>query len=406
MALLGCGLPANPKRPHLTTFSDLMALVDAEGPDATFAEGAKVPGGLRVGDFVTKDDQGAYHLTLRNTWTESYRSAYETAEVWNGFDEVWLQPMYVAITGFTNGKPDLLVDPTNPDPAKQGWSPIFSVGPDSAFYSPFWQVYYFQVPADTDPEAYTTARKVIDSGLPLLQGPVRTMSLVPIDTKVVPGTSDFAAQHVGGPAGASEGYLDGHDVGFLDFGKNTFNWNDDLVVEETPLFVFVYRDGMTGELMRTGIPTVAGTGPLYANRPANITNTDPPVPHYGAYWRLYTVELPPTARIFAPSALYPNESAAYAGPVGTAYGQSVIDAGVDDTNKYLGRVALNATDAVDQGCFSDANFLDELGGGKCRWLDSQAKIEATVPPSWIWKTDITVTCPFVSYDDSAFVVAP
>jgi hypothetical protein len=403
----GCGLPANPKRPHLLTFADLAVLADAIEADptnapATFADGAGIPGGLPVSNFVTKDDQGLYHLVPRNTWTESYRSAYETAEVWTGFDEVWVQPVYVAITRFLNGEPQLLVDP---DPAKQGWSPIFSVGPDSAFYSPFWQVFYFVVPDGTDPDEYKSARAVIDSGLPLIPGPAHTMSIVPTD-KIVPAKTVVDTQEIGGPTGVSGGYLDGNDVKFLDFGQNNFSWNDDLVVEETPLFVFLYRDDATGELLPTGVPTVAGTGPLYANRPANVTNTDPPIPHYGAYWRLYTVELPPTARIFAPADLYPKESAAYAGPVSTVYGPTVIDGGVESSNQYVGRVALNASDTPGVGCFADVNYLDELGNGKCRWLDSQTKIEATVPPSGIRKTDITVTCPFISYDDKAFVVAP
>lgn len=410
VCLAGCGLPANPKRPHLITFAGLETLADAMNPAATFADGAGIPGGLRVKDFLTSDGV-SYQMPLRNTWTEGYRSAYRTTEVWIGFDEVWVQPVYVGITGFTGGKPDLLTDPANPDPAKQGWAPIFSVGPGSAFYSPFWETIYFQVPVGTDPEAFTTARHVIDAGVPLFPGPARTMAIVPGEN-VVPVKSAFDAQQVGGPTATAEGYLDGKEVDYLDFGKNNFTWNDDLVVEETPLFVFLYRDS-NGELQRTFTPAVAGTGPLYANRPVNVTDSIPPVPHYGAYWRLYTVELPATARIFAPAELYPTESADFAGPVATTYGDSVIKAGVVGTNYWLGRVALNAlpNDAdMSKGCFDDVNNLDELGGGVvpelCHWLDSQAKIERTVPASWIRKTDITVTCPFVSYQDYAFVVTP
>jgi hypothetical protein len=401
----GCGdLPANPTRPHLLTFGDLEALAAAPMADhATFATNALVPGGLRVGDFISYDGTN-YHLPLRNTWTEGYRSAYETTEVWTGFDAVWAQPVYVAVTGFADGKPNLLTDPKVTDPTKQAWSPIFSVGPGSAFYSPFWQTIYFRVPEGTDPDQYKSARQVIDAGVPLIPGPAHTMSIVPGEN-VVPASMVLDVQKVGGPTTTNEGYLDGEDVDYLDFGTNNFTWNDDLVVEETPLFMFVYRDSK-GDLQKTNTPTVAGTGPLYANRPVNVTDTVPPVPHYGAYWRLYTVELPATARIFAPPMLYPDKNVDYQGPVGTAYGDSINMAGVDGTNPWLGRVALNATDDPTQGCFSDSNNLDELGGGSCRWLDSQAKIEATVASWAIWKTDITVTCPFVSYQDFAVVVTP
>jgi hypothetical protein len=406
-AAAGCDLPPNPRHPKLLNFAHMEALATSGAP--TFATDDGIPGGLRVPDFVTTDGT-SYQLTLRNTWTEGYRSAYETAEMWTGFDEIWVQPVYVPITGFSGGKPVLLgADPTNPDPTKRGWNPIFSVGPDSAFYSPFWQTFYFIVPADTDPEAFTTARKVIDSGLPLIPGPGHTMSIVPGDN-VHPATMTMGAvdQEVGGPTATSPGYLDGQDVDYLDFGKNNFTWNDDLVVEPTPLFVLVYRDPDSGELKRMNVPTVAGTGPLYANRTANVTGD---VPHYGALWRLYTVEVPPTARIFAPPLPEFADTIADYPPalVGPHYGANVIASGAVDLAFFLGRVALNAVpsaDMSDPGCFDDRMNLGKSGKVPCQWLDSQPALEQAVPPSWIRPTDILVTCPFISYHDSAVVVTP
>ena len=410
-ALAACDLPANPRRPQLLTFADLSRLADGD-PAVTFANDQGAPGGLRVSDFVTKDDAG-YHLTLRDTWTEGYRSAYETAEIWLGFDEVWVQPVYVAITGFTDGKPDLLPDPSATDPEKMSWSPIFSVGPDSAFYSPFWQVFYFKVPVGTDADAYTTAREVIDSGLPLIPGPAHTMSLVPAGETIVPATAGAPMQAVGGPTDVSTGYLDGKDVSFLDFGKDNFSWNDDLVVDATPLFMLVYRDD-AGHLQPMHVPTIAGTGPLYANRPPNVSND---VPHYGAFWRLYTVEVPATARIFAPplpafaaaSADYPP---AFLEPEST-YGAGVLTTPTNDIGHWLGRVALNAVPSVDstiKSCFDDYDNLDTSPGSAgpepCAWLDSQPAVERAVPASSIQPTDVLVTCPFVSYDDQPFVVTP
>jgi hypothetical protein len=389
----GAGLAAGcrTRRPHLLTFADLETLAAPMDPTATFAKD-DVPGGLHVRDYLSYDGTN-YHLTLRNTWTESYRSAYVTAEVWTGFDEIWVQPVYLAVTGFTDGKPDLLPDPGISDPAKS-WSPVFSVGPDSAFYSPFWQTFYFQVPKGTDPDEFTSARKVIDSGLPLIPGPGHTMSIVPGDN-VAPATSGSPTQMVGGPQGTSSGYLDGKDVDFLDFGEGNFAWGDDLVVAPTPLFMLVYRDA-DGSLKRLNVPTVAGTGPLYANRP-NAVSPDG-VPHYGALWRLFTVEVPATARIFAPP--LPELATAIADYppafVATDYGPSVIAAGASGADHWLGRVALDAAD-----CFSDVNNL-----GSCEWLDSQPAVERAVPASSIQATDVLVTCPFVSYQDQPVVVAP
>jgi hypothetical protein len=399
-----CGLPPAPPAPRVLTFADLAALATPMNAEATFANDDGVPGGLRVRDYLAFDGTN-YQLVLRNTWTEGYRSAYVTAEVWLGFDEVWVQPVYVPITGFTNGKPDLLTDPSAPDPTKS-WSPIFSVGPDSAFYSPFWQTFYFQVPVGTDPDAFTTARKVIDSGLPLIPGPGHTMSIVP-GVNVAPPTGAAPDQMLGGPTGTKEGYLDGKDVDFLDFGKNNFSWNDDLVVEPTPLFMLVYRD-VNGDLHRMNVPTVAGTGPLYSNRPPNVVNA---VPHYGALWRLYTVEVPPTARIFAPDIPafadarmdYPETL------IGTTYGTDILAADPADIGHWLGRVTLNpdATPAGFHGCFSSYDNLPATGGTEpCMWLDSQQAVESAVPASRIQPTDILVTCPFVSYDDVPFAVDP
>ena len=402
-AAAACDLPAKPGRPKLLTFADLETLADTADADTIIPGTEAVPGGLRLQDYIKKDD-GGYRPTLRNTWTETYRSAYVTAELWTGFDEVWVQPVYVPITGFANGLPVKL-------PGEKGlpWSPIFSVGPGSAFYSPFWRVFYFVVAPDTDPETLRTARKVIDLGVPLIKGPAHVMSLVPPDGVELTQTVTDVLQNVGGPTQVSKGYLDGADASFLDFGMGTFSWNQDLVVDETPLFVLVYRDE-SGALHKMNVPTVAGTGPLYANRPPNV---DGNVPHYGAFWRLYTVEVPTTARIFAPPT-FPNERMDYPASLVAdgLYGDDVLD----EKNKagyefFLGRVALNAlpadpADPMSKGCFGSLSLIDTRASvmpTPCRWLDSQPAIEAAVPPTAIHRTDILVTCPFVSYHDQAVV---
>jgi len=231
------------------------------------------------------------------------------------------------------------------------------------------------------------------------------MSLVPDDAKVALTPSPFASQQVGGPARASKGYLDGAEIGFLDFGVGNFTWDDDLVVEPTPLFVFVYRDE-NGELQRMNVPTTAGTGPLYANHEANVQSFA--APHYGAFWRLYTVEVPPSARIFAPPKQFEAQSGDYEPKSflepDTSYGDAIFAAAPDDNSKYLGRIALDALvsalDPTKPGCFL-AGDLES-----CHWLDSQAAIEKALAPTAIRKTDVLVTCPFVSYHDTPVSVTP
>jgi len=76
-------------------------------------------------------------LALGDTRTDGYRSAYVTTELWAHFAEVWVQPAYVPVTGWNaDGTPVRLLGPDG------HWHPIFSVGPHSAFYSPFWQIVY------------------------------------------------------------------------------------------------------------------------------------------------------------------------------------------------------------------------------------------------------------------------
>ena len=288
-----------------------------------------MPGGLRVRDYVTKDDAG-YHLTLRDTWTEAYRSAYVTAEIWIGFDEVWVQPVYVPITGFADGDPRRSSS-TRP---RGAWSPIFSVGADSAFYSPFWQVFYFQVPDGTDPDALTSARQVIDSGLPLIEGPARTMSLVP--GAVGPaadggglGSGDRRARRRSAP-----GYLDGKPISFLDFGTDTFSWNEDLVVDETPLFVLVYRDD-DGNLRAHERAHRRGHGAALREPPAQGRERRPALRRVlaslhgrgagdGAHLRAARRSSRPRARTI------PRRSSA------ASYGPNVIDAGTDDVGRGWG----------------------------------------------------------------------
>jgi hypothetical protein len=376
--------------------ADLQALAAPKIDDAAFFTDAGVPGGLRIGDYV-RYDGSKYALTLRDTWTEGYRSAYETAEIWKGFDEVWVQPAYVAATRDADGNLQTVTDAKD-----QAWRPIFSVGPDSAFYSPFWRTFFFVVPTAESAEKYKSARDVIDSGLPLVEGPGHTMSIVPRDVPLsLPATREGAYQQVGGPQATSEGYLDGEEVSFLDFGKDNFAWNDDLVVEETPLFVLVYRAG-DGSLQPLNVPTVAGTGPLYANRQPNL-NGD--VPRYGAFWRLYTVVVPETARIFAPPGLRDGTDHFPAERVGDMYGASVtsqVSSSPEEALQYFGRVALNPkATGSSVGCFDDSGNLGKHGNLGCEWLDSQPALEMAVLPTDIERTDITVTCPFISYHDLA-----
>ncbi len=135
------------------------------------AEYSSLPGGIpldRILDGAT--------LFQRPTVADTYGAHYVTTEVWAGYPQVWVQPMYVPVSGWNAGVPTVIKDA-----AGGGWKPIFSVGARSGFYSPFWQAIYFDAPAGTTADTYTSAKQVLDAGLPLHEGAGWTMPIVPED---------------------------------------------------------------------------------------------------------------------------------------------------------------------------------------------------------------------------------
>ncbi len=374
-ALAACDVP-RPPSPELWTLFDVQSLY-ARGEPGTYplATDAALPGGVALDKLLDPADGAT--LVARPTIAEGYNGSYLTTEVWSHFDEVWLQPMYIPIKDWVDGAPVPLA------PAGSAW--IFSVGAGSGFYSPFWQMVYFKVPADTAPGAITSARQVLDGNYPLFFGPGRTVSLVP--------------GNVAGPAGGAvpvtlttgTAWVDGQPAPFIDFGKATFTWNDEGVIDEVPIYVFLMRDA-SGRLVAPDIQTVAGTGPPGSGGPP------PPViaeqPRYVTYWRLYTVTLPPTARVFAPGeALQKKLQLDPPIAVFTDYVPEVLS----DPAETSGWVAL------DPACFATPNQLDPASAApdKCIWLNSQAAIEDHIDPSAIQRTDVTVTCPFVTFKGEA-----
>jgi len=378
-ALAACDAP-HAATPRLWTVADVQAIYPGgEYGNGAIATDAGLPGGVKLGKILDVTD--ASKLATRATIADHYNGAYLTTEVWSHFDEVGLQPMYIPAT--------VQMDGTLKSLSTDGSTWIFGVGPDSRFYSPFWQMVYVEVAADTPP--LTSAREVLDGKYPLHFGPGRTVPLLPA------GVSPPA------PFMTGTAWVDGRQRPFVDFGKATFTWNaDDAVIDEIPIFVFLMRN-MEGDLVAPDIPTVAGTGPLGSGGPP------PPVINdqnrYVAYWRLYTVTLPPTARVFSPT----DDSKAKLDADHVPVVRSYNDPGAMNTDQ-IGWVALNPSDkdANLVGCFETLAQLDPDPGntaaGKCIWLDSQAAIENLIDRSAIQRTDVTVTCPFVSFNN--MVVSP
>jgi hypothetical protein len=364
LALGACSQAPAPPAARIWTIADIEALYAAGAPptkavaaDATLSDGIEIDHILAGGV-----------LFQRPAVADHYGVSYATTEVWRGYPQVWMQPMYVPVTGWIDGVPQKLLGA-----ADGKWHPVFSVAPGSGFYSPFWQAIYFTVPPGTTTGTYTTAKQILDAGFPLAAGEGWTIP-------IVPGVPAEVSSPVAGPI-AGTGWWDGAKVSFLNFGQRLFNWDPATnVVEETPLFVMVTR-GADGSLVAPFLPTLGGTGPLGTHAgPAPLDGTQP---IYASYWRLYTVEIPATARVFADDMVQ----------------QALDDAGVPDLGIPVpagyanvgGRVVLNP----------DCTIPDPMatGPGACVYLDTQAAVEANIDPGNVQPTDVTVTCPFLTYQD-------
>jgi hypothetical protein len=397
LAILGplggaCDAPDPRAKPVLLTSADFTAMLATQtSPDEGVAPGYGLPNGMLLRRIVEMKD-GKPTLALRRTFSEGFPSAYVTTEIWGGFPAVWVQPAYVAVTSHDErGK----YEPVAVNGAP--WPTIFSVGPDSAFYGPYWEIFTFEVPPGEDVQTFRSARDVLDRGLGLRSAGGRVIALVPEELQPPAKTTS-----VGGP-NRVEGWLGGETVHTLDFGPDTFTWNEYGVVEEAPIFAWAVRDA-NGDLQPLDIPTVAGEGPLYENRPAKVWGGN--VPKYGSYWRLYLVEVPKSAGVFAePDDKETRDALASAKYLYAGTYDPALVAGIGN-EPYFGRVVANPK-CLENADNADPHVpADDPSFPNCRYLDSQRKIEALIPDDKIHKTDLLVTCPFVSYWGTPVPVAP
>jgi hypothetical protein len=365
-------LPAceSPPEKRATGRWTLFDIAERFGTGAALGKGASAefPGGFAPEGILAS--RSALKIAL--AFSEGQPAAYVITELWANYPAVWVQPMYVLTTGW--------------DPAAKKFPVlrvIFSVGPKSGFYSPFWRVSYVVVPTAADADRYTAARQILEDKLPLLPGPDRLCVLAPGDIALEGGV-DAVRPLFGdkvGTVGRAKTWLDGEPIDVLDFGVARFTADEKMVVDEQPLFIFMSRDG-AGRLRPANLPNVGGTGPLYAVRPALGGATSRPA--FGSLWRFHPVTLPATAAAFIPPGsdfdalreqIVGVDVPAVTGPGAT----------LPNVKDFAGRVALNPA------CFDEPQFP-----AGCQWLDSQASIETLLPRN-IRPSDIRATCPLVTY---------
>jgi hypothetical protein len=376
IALGGCSQAPAPPAAQLWTLFDVQALYGGGAPGSkALAANAGLPGGIPL-DLIANPPtpDGSSTLAVRTAWANSQLVAFLTTEVWANYAQVWMQPAYVPVTRASAGDPLQLLG--------GAWRPIFSVGASSAFYSPYWQIVYAEVPAGTAPETLTSAKQILDGGYPLTPSEGRTMPLVP-DGVALPSVAELPTNVKRGT-----GYFDGAPVSFLQFGASTFAWDPSTnVVQEAPIYVLTFIGPDGSVLASPSIPTVLGAGrsgsgiPLPGGGQRNST-----------YYRVHTVVVPSTARVFVQPGSQQAadlEAAALGAFTGFAPGASDLQIAT-----FSGRVALNAGDPAQgvSGCFDDPTLLahDAANSQSCLWLGSETALQANLDLSTEETTAITV----------------
>jgi len=382
IALGGCSQAPAPPAAKLWTLFDVQALYTGGAlPGKAIAANNGLLGGILL-DLILKPpaSDGSSILAVRTAWSDNQLVDFLTTEVWVNYSQVWMQPVYVPVTQTGVGAPlQFLGGASQP-------TPIFSVGPASAFYSPFLQIVYAEVPADTAPDALTSARQILDGGYALTPGEGRTMPLVP-DNVDPPLPADLPTDIT--PA---TGYLDGAPVSFFDFGPSMFTWDPNTnVVQEAAIYVLTFIGPDGSVLASPNIPTVLGAGPSGSGvaLPGGAQRNS-------AYYRVHTVVMPTTARVFVQPGSdldedLQDDDARLQAFTGFAPGASDLQIAT-----FSGRVALNPDPDPAQGtpgCFSAPSLLahDPTNPNSCIWLGSEAALEANLDLSTEETTTITVT---------------
>ncbi|HUJ27808.1 MAG TPA: hypothetical protein VLW85_17405 [Myxococcales bacterium] len=357
LLLAACGAPPPPDPWTLWTIDSLAlrgdpSVVPANGTLPFFA-----PPYPAVGSGTHVQASTNPGLTIFPAFSEGQTAAYMTTEIWQNFDVVWVQPLYIDLSGQNK--------------------PIFGVGAGTRFYSPFWQIFFYTAPQGA---SFTGAREVIASGVPLQEGPGKYCALTN-DPAILAAVQQndtvprrpLTGDEVSAPVN-NVGWADGVKVWFIDLGNSQrFLWDyETLVVEETPLFAFALTPGALLDL-----PRVGGTGPWRSPRcdgQGNCTGIVGGVPVFGALWRVWQVLLPGGADVYVPPSMKPDLLAAVQA---MGFPGKVPDSALPSSAKpadYALRVYLNGA-----------------------WLDSQNAIQANIPDWRVEETGTDVACPLVLF---------
>ena len=383
--------------PPVATPSRLWTMADLQ--DESHRGDCDNPAGLGCQYFVMPSaTQAKDVLVFKLAFSEGQPMGYMTTDFWANYDRIWVQPLYFLVTAWNQAAPmsNRLKESDGVTPA----GAIFSVGPDSAFYSPFWSVFYVEVPPGTPAGKYTSARQLFDEGLPMHPGANRFASIAPAGVDLPdqqditafyramfdvdvndylmplanpePPTDTQFSRMLASAKRSPTGWIDGRPVEYLDFGPDNFSANAALEVQDVPLYVFRYRKA-DGSYDLLGAPNVGGVAPAFSGVGGFVSAANRP--QFGGLWRLYLVNLPSGA------AMLDKKMAS----------NPVTGALPDRLKDRVLRVALNG-----DSCFPLLTSSEGLTDN-CTWLDSQRALEVNLGRSALVPTGLQPACPFVMW---------
>jgi len=351
---------------------NLFAINAALGEGRNVAAGPTLPDGIPASDLLTQSPSGAVTLKVQRAFAEGKPAAFVTTELWINYgDAIWVQPIYAQF---------IAADLT----ARVDTPLVIDVGPESSFYSPFWQVNYAVV---GDVPGYRSTKDLLDAASQIVPAGMKTCPLRPLEIVASelalpapwdPWNASISLQTV--PAGevVYEEEEEVETVGVFDFGHELFELqvgDHGAVVTASPMFLFVDSNGTP----LAGEPRVLGAGVVVLD-PAS----GGPRPRFGGLWRVV-------------KAMLPESAGAFHGDEHTAARDAAMRANGDPLD-YEGRVALDKT------CFEDAAANDFPDG--CAWLDRQAQLESLLGAGRLVATEIAQTGPIVLYDKQPVPVNP
>jgi hypothetical protein len=366
VALVACAPGTPAPQPRLYTVSRALALLGG-GTSMTaggmpLAALVAAPGAPIVThelfDPTRRANEGGAVIPVHIAFADGAPAAYTITEVWEEFDEVWVQPLYVALRA---------------DGTEAAGNRVFGIDEKSRFYSPFWVVRFYTVPDNTEPGTFRRTKDVLDfvtrTGAKFTNGPGAICSIVPDATTV-----DSVRPLFGDAVAVSVGrvWVEGRQVSVVSFGFNRFRWDERQVVIEDPIFTFVDAAGAP-----LGIPNVAGSigVPAPGGRPQS------------ALWRVHTVRAPAGAKPFIPPGTEFDAARTKLGDPGEIHASV---ASRTDLKEYALRLATKPS------CWSDASGFP----GECGFLDSEEAIRAGVAGSAIARTGTLATCPLIFWKNA------